>query len=728
MDKYDPSGIEPKWQKIWEESKLNVVDIKSAKRPFYNLMMYPYPSAEGLHVGNMYAFTAADIYGRFKRFQGYDVLEPIGLDGFGIHSENFALKIGQHPKDHAAKTEINFYKQLHKVGNMYDWSRTVETYHSDYYKWTQWLFIQMFKAGLAYRGKSNVNFCPKCKTVLSDEQVIDEKCERCSTVVEKKEMEQWFFKITKYADRLLEGHKNIEWSEKVITAQRNWIGKKEGVKIKFSDIEIFTTRPETILGATFVVLSPNHPLAGKVKTVINPVTKKEIPVFVDEYVLDTVGTGAIMGVPAHDERDAAFAKKMNLTIKTNFELVPDIKIGKKTTIYHLRDWSVSRQRYWGPPIPMINCPKCGWQPVPEDQLPVLLPDITDYVPEGNGKGPLDKHAEFYKTVCPKCGEEAKRETDVSDVFVDSSWYFLRYPTVGLSDADKFPFDKEITKKWLPVDMYTGGPEHAVLHLMYSRFVTMVLKDQGFIDFEEPFKRFFAHGMLIKDGAKMSKSKGNVINPDEYIEKYGADAIRLYLMFMGPVSEGGDFRDTSMHGMRRWVERVYRIISANLTNLSNQTNPLVENELNKLIRKAEIDFESRHYNTTIAKMMEFVNLITAENLSLTADQIKKFLIILAPFAPHLTEELYHVRMTDSIHSQPWPNVDEASLTEETITIIVSVNGKVRDTMKISTPDKEMLEKERVIKAAKSLDRVAKYLDGKTIKKIIYIQNKVLNLVV
>ncbi|MEK7127237.1 MAG: class I tRNA ligase family protein, partial [Patescibacteria group bacterium] len=590
-----------------------------------------------------------------------------------------------------------------------------ETYNPNYYKWTQWLFVQMFNAGLAYRGKSNVNFCPKCKTVLSDEQVIDEKCERCSTVVEKKEMEAWFIRITNYAEKLLAGHNNINWDNKVKIAQKNWIGKKEGVLVNFGEVEIFTTRIDTILGANFVVLTPNHKLAGKIKTVINPATNKEIPVFVDEYVLDSVGTGAIMGVPAYDERDKTFALKNNLPIETDFELVPDIKIGKKMTIYHLRDWLISRQRYWGAPIPMINCPKCGWSAVPEKDLPVLLPDITDYVPEGNGKGPLDKHAEFYKTTCPKCGGEAKRETDVCDTFLDSSWYELRYPSVGINDQ---PFDKELTKKWLPVDMYTGGPEHAVLHLMYFRFVAMVLHDLGFIPFSEPCKNFFAHGMLIKNGAKISKSKGNVINPDEYIDKYGADALRLYLMFMGPAGQGGDFTDRGMDGMRRWVERVYRIISEQMKNPPRPSGEVeVESTLNRLIRKAGVDFESRHYNTTIAKMMEFINLITAENLSLSADQIKKFLIILAPFAPHLSEELWSNLSKDSIHLQNWPEVGE--IKENVAVIAVMINGKLRST--VPAGDQQTVEK-------LAREKISSWLTNKQIKKVVFVPGKVINFVV
>lgn len=700
---YNPQIIEPKWQRIWEEKGQNVADISAAQKPFYNLMMFPYPSAEGLHVGSMYAFTAADVYGRFKRLQGFDVFEPIGLDGFGIHSENYALKIGRHPKEHAAVTEKNFYAQLHKIGNMYDWSRTVETYKPDYYKWTQWIFIKMFEAGLAYRAKAQVNFCPKCKTVLSDEQVIDDKCERCGTVVEKKELEQWFFRITKYAERLLANLEKLDWAQKVKTSQKNWIGKKEGAEIRFGEITIFTTRPETILGATFIVLSPNHPQAGKVKTVINPATKKEIPVFTDEYVLDEVGTGAIMGVPAHDERDMAFAKKHHLPIiKAPFANKSNLlNLTNPAVIYHLRDWLISRQRYWGAPIPMINCDKCGWQPVAEKDLPVLLPDIADYQPKGEGKGPLAGHPEFYKTKCPKCGGEATRETDVSDTFLDSAWYELRYPSVDFKNAS---FDKEITKKWLPVDMYTGGPEHANLHLMYFRFVTMVLHDLGYLDFEEPAKRFFAHGMIIKDGAKMSKSKGNVVNPDEYIAKFGADTLRLYLMFMGPADQGGDFCDSGMAGMRRWVERVYKIILSNLSHGSHEAH--VTHGVNKLIQKAAEDIEKRHYNTAISAMMIFINSIADKKVA--KETLEKFLIVLAPFAPHLAEELWEkFGHKDSVHLQNWPKAQVTA--EEVKEIPVMIDGKLRGMV------------------ANDETKIKEYLVGKKVKKKIYVPGKVLSLV-
>ncbi|HEX8965605.1 MAG TPA: leucine--tRNA ligase [Patescibacteria group bacterium] len=814
--KYEPTILEEKWQKVWEEKGVYHVDIENAKNPFYNLMMFPYPSAEGLHVGNMYAFTGTDIYGRFQRMNGKDVLEPIGLDGFGIHSENYAIKVGRTPKEHAAISEKNFYRQLHLIGNGFDWERKVETYDPKYYKWTQWLFIQLFNQGLAYRKKAPVNFCPKDLTVLADEQVIDGKCERCGTEVEKRNLEQWFFQITKYADRLLENIEGLDWSDKVRIAQRNWIGKKEGINITYpiegtkETVTVFTTRPDTNFGATFIALAPENPLITKITTsehkqeveeyikaasqksdierqaegkektgvftgsyAINHLTGYKMPIWVSDFVLMGFGTGALVGVPGHDKRDFEFATKFHLEIKrvvvgsdndkssiTTMEQVQedegtminsdflngmDIhkateKImdyieekgwGERVATYHLRDWLISRQRYWGPPIPLINCPKCGWQPVPEKDLPVLLPDVENWKPTGTGESPLAQLTDWINTTCPKCLGAAKRETDVSDTFLDSAWYFFRYTS---TDIDSAAFDTKRVKKWLPVTMYIGGAEHSVLHLLYSRFVTMVLSDMKLIGFEEPFAKFRAHGLIIKDGAKMSKSKGNVVVPDAYIKKFGADTLRSYLMFLGPFSQGGDFSDSGIEGMHRFLKRVWFLAHEFTENPSEEQ--LSDDSLrimHKTIKKATEEISSLRYNTAIAALMEWYNFLSSriktEGKLLTKQELATFVKLLAPFAPHMTEEIWQsVSINDSqfssLHKQSWPTFEEKYLAESSITVVIQVNGKVRDNMIIASG----MDKKQVEEQALSLERIKKYTEGKQIVKIIYVQNKLINIVI
>jgi len=799
--KYNPSEVEKKWQKIWEEKKVYKPNLEKAEKPFYNLMMFPYPSAEGLHSGNMYAFVGADIFGRFMRMKGQNVFEPIGLDGFGIHSENYALKIGKNPMDQAKISQENFYKQLHLIGNGYDWDRTVETYNPDYYKWTQWLFTKMFEKGLAIKKKSPVNFCPSCKTVLADEQVIDSKCERCNSTVEKKNLEQWFFKITDYAERLLNNISKLNWSEKVKIAQTNWIGKSEGMTVRFEvkklkkSIEVFTTRPDTLYGATFLVLSPEHELVssfldskeikeyveraikksdierqaeGQGKTgvfsglyAVNPVNNEEIPIYIADYVLSSYGTGAIMAVPAHDLRDYDFAKKYNIRIKQviagktlskkaytgqgkiinsedlnglNYpkdkekivKILSEKGVGKKETHFHLRDWLISRQRYWGPPIPIIYCKECGAVSVPEKDLPVKLPYIENYKPIGTGKAPLATHPEFYNTKCPKCNKEATRETDVSDTFLDSAWYFFRYTST--EEKDKI-FDKEIVKKWLPVDMYIGGAEHSVLHLLYSRFLTMFLKDLKLIDFEEPYKRFFAHGLLIKEGAKMSKSKGNVITPDKYIEKFGADTMRCYLMFLGQFKEGGDFYDTGVEGMNRFLKRVW-VFSNTVSFAEKEEDREVLRIINKTVKEVSKDIERLSYNTAIAKLMEFYN-FAVNKKSIGKDVLESFLKLLAPFAPHIAEELYQLKINSakefkSIHKELWPSFDEKYLIQDEFLIVVQVNGKLRDTLKVKAEDKE--DQEKVEAIAKNSKKIKSYIENKKLLRIVYIKGKILNFVV
>jgi leucyl-tRNA synthetase len=740
--KYDHAGIEKKWQERWLKEKVFSPQLLRVKNPFYNLMMFPYPSAEGLHVGNMYAFAGADVYGRFNRMQGYDVFEPIGLDGFGIHSENYAIKVGRHPKEHAKISEKHYYEQLHMIGNSFDWDRTLETYDPKYYKWTQWLFVQMFKAGLAYKDRAMVNWCPQDKTVLSDEQVIDEKCERCGSEVIKREMSSWFFKITKYADRLLNNIDKIDWPEKIKTAQRNWIGKSNGMLINFKKengelLPVFTTRPDTLNAVTFIVIADEklYNEADKDKIgeftgeyVTDPLSGKRLPIWKTNYVAPGYGTGNVMGVPAHDERDMEFAKKYHLDI---VEKDPDENLwakiekegwGKKQTHYHLRDWGISRQRYWGPPIPMINCKTCGWQPVPENDLPVLLPDIKNFKPEGDGTSPLHNAPESWKRVkCPKCSKIAGRELDVSDTFLDSSWYFLRYPSIGSVTEDKFPFDPEITKKWLPVNAYIGGAEHAVLHLMYARFVTMVLKDLGYLDFEEPFPFLFGHGLIIRDGAKMSKSKGNIVNPDEYIAKFGADTLRTYLMFLGPFNQGGDFRDTGIEGMSRFLGRVWRLFNSEAKAQKSE----VKIKMHQTIKKVTDDMGNFKFNTSIASIMEFTNTIYEHGADTSS--LKTLCLLLAPFAPHMMEELWveYLHMPFSIHKAPWPSYEPKYIIQKEATLVVQINGKVRSQMVVDNETAQ--DKEKVEKLARKDEKIAKYLDGVKIKNIIFVSGKILNFV-
>jgi len=802
LGQYKPQDIEKKWQAKWQDEKIYQPNLDSAKKPYYNLMMFPYPSAEGLHAGNMYAFTGADIYGRYQRMKGFDVFEPIGLDGFGIHSENYALSAGKHPMDLAKVSEKNFYRQLKEIGNSYDWSRTVETYDPSYYKWTQWIFIQMFKKGLAVRKKAAVNFCSSCETVLADEQVIDNKCERCESEVVKKELEQWFFKITDYAERLLNNTPNLNWSEKVKTAQVNWIGKSEGMEIKFKvqdsklEISVFTTRPDTLFGANFLVVSPEHPIVktfiskeknkkeiekyiedaekkterermseGKEKTgifsgiyAINPLNNQQLPIWIADYVLMGYGTGAIMAVPAHDQRDFEFAKKYDLPITqvikgkdvnkeaytgggeivnsnewNGWQMPKEIAkvyewlgkkgIGKKETHFHLRDWLISRQRYWGPPIPMIYCKKCDWQPVPEEDLPVKLPYIENYRPIGANKSPLATHPEFYNTTCPKCRGEARRETDVSDTFLDSSWYFFRYLS---TEFEKEIFSKERVKKWLPVDMYIGGAEHAVLHLLYSRFMTMFFRDLGLIDFEEPYKRFFAHGLLIKEGVKMSKSKGNIIVPDTYINKYGADTIRCYLMFLGQFSQGGDFYDTGIEGMNRFLNRVWKFSSGIELNDKEDDKQTLK-MIHKTIKGVTEDIERLSYNTSIAKLMEFYNFII-DKKTIGKDTLIDYLKLIAPFAPFIAEEIYQSINSSakfsSIHAQLWPEFDPNLIKEEEITVVIQINGKTRGTITVQAAKiKEQKEIEELAKES----RAKNFLKDKNIKKTIYVEGKIVNFV-
>jgi leucyl-tRNA synthetase len=799
---FEHNKIEARWQEEWTKNKTYSPDIKEAKNKFYNLWMFPYPSAEGLHAGHAFASTGSDIFGRYMRMQGKSVFQPIGYDSSGIHSENYAIKINEQPQEMLKKTTKHYEEQLKSIGHGYDWTKTVTTSDPDYYRWTQWLFVQLFKAGLVKRARSKVNWCPSCKTVVADEQVVDAKCERCMSLVEKKDLMQWFIRITDYAQKLLDNLAKIDWPDKIKLAQKNWIGRSEGAKIKFGikgsreQLEVFTTRPDTLNGATFIVLSPDSPWIEKLTTkdnkesvskyintaqstsyddhskiktgiftgslAMNPLTKKEIPVWVADYVVGTYGSGVIMGVPAHDERDMGFAKRYKIEIENKepdkrlWDKIEEEGWGERFINYHLRDWLISRQRYWGPPIPAIYCAVCakkgdsffsknkpsirkdqtdwehaGWYPASEESLPVELPFIADYKPKGDGSGPLANHPEFYETICPSCGAKAKRETDVSDTFLDSSWYFLRYPSVGATDASDAAFNDAITKHWLPVDLYFGGAEHAVLHLMYARFVTMALKDMGKITFEEPFPKFFAHGLMIKDGAKMSKSRGNVVNPDGYIAKYGADALRLYLMFMGPVDGYPDFRDTGMEGMSRFVDRLWRIL--NEQKVVNDQEVSVK--MHQTIKKVTEDLEHFRYNTAIASIMEFVNLLyeKAEEAKDGSSQswseaITNLTLMLAPFAPHLAEEVWVNSLGNSfsVHTSTWPKYDEKLTIEDKVTVIVQVNGKLRGQLDLDSAFAN--DQAKVEEIARNDKKVNSWIQNKNVKKVVFVPGKLINFVV
>lgn len=769
-NKYDHKKVEKKWQDQWEKDKLYTPDIKNLKKEnkFYNLWMFPYPSAEGLHAGHAFASTGSDIYGRFMRMNGKNVFQPIGYDSFGIHSENYAIKINENPNEVVRRTTKHYEEQMRALGHGYDWSRTVTTSDADYYKWTQWLFLKMHERGLAYRKNAAVNFCPSCKTVLADEQVMTPKqagkepkdaqgnlvpesedlkvCERCGTIVEKRDLDQWFFKITDYADRLLEGLDKIDWSNRVKIAQKEWIGKSEGMIITFKrenggELKVFTTRPDTLNAVSFIVISDKQMYDEKSKEkigeftgeyAIDPLTGNKLPIWKTNYVAPDYGTGSVMGVPGGDERDREFANKYHLDI---FEKDPDPNlwqklekegIGKKHTNYHLRDWLVSRQRYWGAPIPMVNCPKCGWVSVPENQLPVLLPNISDYKPEGTGKGPLANHPEFFKTNCPKCGGDAERETDVMDTFVDSSWYFLRYPSVGY---DKYAFEDKVAEQMLPVDLYFGGAEHSVLHLMYARFVNMVMYDFGLVDHEEPFPKFFAHGLMIKDGAKMSKSRGNVVNPDEYVSKYGADVLRLYVMFMGPMDGYPDFRDSGIEGMNRFLTRVAKIFEekgmVKGQKSSKEDLMTVCFKVHQTIKKVTENISEFKYNTSIAAIMETVNLMQEKG---TDNKMLKILIqLLAPFAPHFSEEIWHSYFgeKESIHTSSWPKYNEEYLHDAEVKIVIQVNGKMRGEIIVDSSNAD--NEEYVVNLAKENEKIKPWIE-KGVKKEIFVPGKLVNLVV
>ncbi len=817
MKSYNPHEIEARWQQYWADHNVHLTNEDDAKEKFYCLEQFPYPSGR-LHMGHMRVYSIGDVIARFKQMKGYQVLHPMGWDAFGLPAENAAIKFGSHPAKWTYEN-IDYMKgQQKQLGVSYDWDREVATCSPDYYKMTQWLFQLFYEQGLAYRKKAAVNWCPECATVLANEQVEDGKCWRCDTEVTKKELEQWFFKITDYAEKLLTDLDGLDkWPDKVKTMQRNWIGKSEGAEITFGIPEIqekmtvFTTRPDTLYGVSFVVLAPEHPLVAQLikgketeQDVLafierikkeseitrtsadapkeglftgayaqHPLTGKQVPIWIANYVLMDYGTGAVMAVPAHDTRDFAFARQYNLPIQVviqpegeilvveemadaysgdgllvnsgEFNGVPnreaigkiadylsEKEIGGKTISYRLRDWLVSRQRYWGCPIPMVYCSTCGTVPVPKEQLPVLLPESVIF----NGKdNPLTTNEEFLNTTCPKCGGHAKRETDTMDTFIDSSWYYLRY-----TDAknDEVPFSSEKANKWLPVDEYIGGIEHAILHLLYSRFFTKVLYDAGMVNFKEPFTSLLTQGMVLKDGSKMSKSKGNVVSPDEIIEKYGADTGRVFILFAAPPDRDLEWSDSGVEGSFRFLNRVWRMVDQNSelvqqkpeVNLVDDAAKELNRTLHATIKKVTEDIDQRNqFNTAISSIMELVNKIYSypenSDRGIYAKAIETVIVLLAPFTPHITEEMW--RMTgheDSVHQQNWPVYDEGSLVLDQIEIVLQINGKVREKLvvpaQITKADMEALAVEN--------DKVKILIEGKTIRKVIAVPGKLVNIVV
>lgn len=731
MISYDHKIVEKKWQKVWEKEAIYKTSQKSGKKR-YVLDMFPYPSGASMHVGHLEGYVGTDILSRYLRMKGFDILHPMGWDAFGLPAENFAIKTGVHPDKETHKNIEIFKKQLIASGLSYDWDKEIDTSSPEFYKWTQWLFIKFFEKGLAYKKKSPVNWCPKDETVLANEQVIDGKCERCDTPVVKKDLDQWFFKITDYADRLISGLDKIDWLEEVKIQQKNWIGRKEGRIIKFDDIEIFTTRPETIDSVTFLAIAGNeNKFTGRYAT--NPFNKQKIPVWTADYVYSDYGTGAIMGVPAYDERDFEFAKKYGIDIvKRKFT---NKILGLPKTNYHIHDWLISRQRYWGCPIPMIYCESCalkgstpqsGWFPVPEDQLPVLLPTDVDFLP--HGESPIARSSSFQKdVVCPNCGKSARREVDTMDTYVDSSWYFIRFcdPKNDKKFADK--------NKIIPVDDYVGGG-HVVQHLLFARFFWKVLFDLGLIDKnqgDEPFLKLRAPGWILgPDSRKMSKRWGNVVTPDDIIPKFGADTLRVYEMFMGPFDVVKPWSVTGVEGAHRFLGRVWRLFQTYSAQSSNSNKKYTSEvsvliKMHQTIKKVGEDIENYKFNTAISSIMEFVNMLSDFG-SPDTNSLSILARLLAPFAPHMMEEVWHevLGQKGSIHTSKWPEYDEKYLKSEKVTIAIQINGKLRGTITVNSD----LDKENIIKLAKNDQKIIKWLDGKKIKKEIFVPNKLINFVV
>ena len=816
QQKYDFAAIEKKWQDNWEKEGIYRVSEDSPKPKYYCLEMFPYPSGN-LHMGHVRNYSIGDVVARFKVMHGYNVLHPMGWDSFGLPAENAAIKHGVPPAKWTKENIANMKRQLKSLGLSYDWEREVTTCLPEYYKWTQWLFLQFYKNGLAYKKGASVNWCPSCQTVLANEQVVEGRCERCDSVVEKKSLEQWFFKITDYAQRLLDDLDKLPgWPTKVKTMQENWIGRSEGAMLRFQVAEnkeyfwVYTTRPDTVYGVSYMVLAPEHPLverliAGteyeeKVRAfitkvqklsevdrssselekegiyigahAINPVNGKEVPILIGNYVIYEYGTGAVMGVPSHDERDFSFARKLGLEIipvvsedgsvytademteayvgkgklinsaqfdgmdneaaKTAIvEYLAKDGNGEKKVNFRLRDWLISRQRFWGAPIPIVYCEHCGAVPVPEEQLPVMLPSDIEFKP--NGESPLKYMDEFVNTTCPICGRPARRESDTMDTFVCSSWYYMRYSDPKNAEQ---PFDRKKVDYWMDVDQYIGGVEHAILHLLYSRFFTKVCHDLGLVGVDEPFKNLLTQGMVLKDGSKMSKSKGNVVSPEEIVDKYGADTARLFILFAAPPERDLEWNDQAVDGCYRFLNRVWRIVEAfeEAKAANGSEYGKAEKDLRRLvhttIKRVTDDISVRfNFNTAISAIMELVNGMyqykeTANNKEVMTEAEDTLLLLLAPFVPHITEELWHeIGHTDSVHQQSWPEVDEKALVVDEVTIIVQINGKVRDKVLMSAG----LSKEEIQAQVLAREKVSAAIGENTPKKIVVIPDKLVNIV-
>ena len=814
--RFDPVEIDRKWQERWAQDDLYRVPEDSDRPKWYDLTMYPYPSGD-LHIGHWYAMAPSDCHARFRRMQGYNVLHPIGFDAFGLPAENAAISRGIHPYTWTMSNIENMRGQLRSIGAIYDWNRELICCLPEYYRWNQWFFLKFYEQGLAYRANAPVVWCPSCQTVLANEQVVNGGCERCGAVVTRRDLEQWFLKITDYADELLDFSTLVDWPEKILMMQRNWVGRSQGVEVSFDiahnqvgvdEIRTFTTRIDTIFGVTFLVLAPEHPLvpaltaegqraaveeyvsqarrtseiermsADKEKTgvplgsyAVNRLNGERIPIFTADYVLTTYGTGAVMGVPAHDDRDLAFARKYGLPVRTviaplewdgrepaaaylgegfmtnsgkydgmtdeegKAAIADDIERngwGRRATSYRLRDWLISRQRYWGTPIPMIYCDRCGIVPVPEGDLPVLLPEDAEFKP--TGESPLTSHSSFLNVDCPQCGGPARRETDTMDTFIDSSWYLLRYVS---PKYDGGPFDPGLLKKWLPVDQYTGGAEHAVLHLLYSRFFIKAMRDMGLVDFDEPFLRLFNQGVILgADHEKMSKSRGNVVNPDDVVGLMGADAVRCFLMFIGPWDQGGPWSDVGINGVARWLNRVWVLMERNPQDLAAaDADPQAVRDtlriLHQTVRKCYNDLDKFKFNTAIAALMELANHLSkvwaegSVDLATWRECVEKFLLMLAPIAPHIAEELWErAGHPYSIHQQRFPEWDDALAAADTITLVVQVNGRVRDRIEAPADIDEPAARELALSSVK----VQPYTEGKTVNKAIYVPGRLVNVVV